>query len=129
VDLALPDVEVDPLQDLGLRAGRGGDAESADDEAVGGGRLVGHEVITAPWRSSEPRWRGGTRSARVIDSSAPEIASRTRTQRTLTVQRELRSQTRACSGSSVAQSIGAIGPSSARSTWLIRISSGRRVSS
>ena len=71
----------------------------------------------------------GTRSARVIESSAPVTASRTRTQRTLTVQRALRSQMVPCSGSSDAQTIGAIGPSRARSTSLIRISAGSRVSS
>src|SRR4029453_13753124 len=126
VDLALADLQVDALEDLGLGAGGGSDAEAADDEGVG---LVGHDVIRAPWMSSVRTSRCGTRSARVIDSRGPVIASRTRAHRTLTVQRELRSQTRACSGSSVAQSIGAIGPSRARRISLIRISSGARVSS
>ena len=71
----------------------------------------------------------GTRSARVIESRVAVIASRTRTHRMLTVQRDERSQTIACSGSSEAQIIGASGPSSARSTSLIRISSGGRESS
>ena len=52
------------------------------------------------------------------------IASRTRTHRTLTVQRASGRRRVACSGSSEAQIIGAIGPSSARSTSLIRIASG-----
>ena len=60
---------------------------------------------------------------------SPVTASRTRTHSRLTVQREARSQTRACSGSSVAQNIGAMGPSSARRTSLIVIASGGRASS
>ena len=68
---------------------------------------------------------GGTRSARVIESRAPATASRTRTHRTLTVQPDERSQTFAWSGSSLAQIIGAIGPSRARRTSPIVIVSGR----
>ena len=45
-----------------------------------------------------------------MDSRVAVIASRTRTHRTLTVQRDERSQVVACSGSSLAQNIGAIGP-------------------
>src|SRR4029079_9056876 len=109
----------------------------ADDELVVGGAglgadaggLGGHEAVRTPWVSSSATGSWGTRSARVIESSAPVIASRTRTHRTLTVQRELRSQVRACSGSSVAQSIGAMGPSRARRISLIRMSPGARVSS
>ena len=69
---------------------------------------------------------GGTRSARVIESRAPVTASRTRTHRTLTVQRAVRSHMVACSGSSLAQTIGAIGPSRARRTSLMRMVSGGR---
>ena len=61
-------------------------------------------------------------------SSVPVIASRTLTQSTLTVHRADRSQIR-WSGSSDAQLIGAIGPSRARRTSPIRISSGLRDSS
>ena len=68
---------------------------------------------------------GGASSASVIASSVPVTASRTRTHSTLTVQRAVRSHTVACSGSSLAQIIGAIGPSSARRTSLIRMSAGR----
>ena len=64
-----------------------------------------------------------------MESRVEVIASRTRTHRTLTVQRDERSQTIACSGSSVAQIIGASGPSRARRTSLIRISAGGRASS
>ena len=64
----------------------------------GGGGLIGHGVIKAPCRSSTATRRWGTRSARVIESSAPAIASRTRTHRTLTVQRELRSHVEAVLG-------------------------------
>ena len=57
---------------------------------------VGHGSVKAPWRMGSDgvgrRTLAGTRSARVIESSAPAIASRTRTHRTLTVQRALRSQ-------------------------------------
>ena len=38
VDLARPDLEVDALQDLVLRAGDGRDAEAADDKALVGGQ-------------------------------------------------------------------------------------------
>ena len=64
-----------------------------------------------------------------MESRAPVTASRTRTHRTLTVHRALRSQVVACSGSSEAQIIGAMGPSSARSTSPIAIVLGSRDSS
>ena len=70
----------------------------------------------------------GTRSARVMLASAPVIASRMRTHSRLTVQLDVRSQRRPCSGSSVAQTIGAMGPSSARRTSTIGVSSGGRAS-
>ena len=56
-------------------------------------RSVGHGWVRAPcsgvgWIEAAVEARGGgTRSARVIESSAPATASRTRTHRTLTVQR------------------------------------------
>jgi hypothetical protein len=130
VDLALADRQVDPLEDLLVGMAERRDVQATDDEVlVGGGRLVGHEVITAPCGSSTPLARGGARSARVMDSSVEVIASRTRTQRMFTVQRAERSHTNACSGSSDAQNIGAMGPSSARNTSLIAIASGGRLSS
>ena len=59
-------------------------------------------------------------------SSVLVIASRTRTHSTLTVQRAERSHGRGAPRSSEAQIIGAIGPSRARRTSLIRIWSGGR---
>ena len=60
--------------------------------------LIGHEGVRAPVRVVVGRVVGapgsGTRSARVIPSRAPVTASRTRTHRTLTEQRDERSQTR-----------------------------------
>ena len=61
-------------------------------------------------------------------SSVLVIASRTRTHSTLTVHRVERSQV-VCSGWSEAQIIGAMGPSRARRTSLIRIWSGGPASS
>ena len=93
VDLALADGQVDALEDLVLGRGDRRDAEAADDELVVVGGRCAHEAVRAPW-SGSAGWlgadrgaRGGTRSARVIESSAPATASRTRTQSRLTVQR------------------------------------------
>ena len=80
-----------------------GQAE-AFGRAVMGGRLAAARRADA-----------GTRSARVIDSRAPEMASRTRTHRKLTVQYPVRAQV-LWLGSSLAHIIGAIGPSRARRT-------------
>ena len=80
--------------------------------------------VVAGWVDLGSGIRGGTRSARVIESRAPATASRTRTQSRFTVQRVVRSQIVACSGSSLAQSIGAIGPSRARRTSVIVIAAG-----
>ena len=134
VDLALADGQVDPLEDLVVGVGDGRDAQAADDEVlVGAVGLVGHGSVRAPGVRGRRRGCdgdrgrvGGTRSARVIESRAPATASRTRTHRTLTVQRDERSHRIACSGSSLAQIIGAIGPSSARRTSPIGIVSGGR---
>ena len=125
VDLALADLEVDPLEDLGGRARDGATRRPrmtrccrswlVSEVTMRSVLLGGRVGATA---------RSGTRSARVIESRVEVIASRTRTHRMLTVQRDERSQTIACSGSSDAQIIGAIGPSRARSTSLIRISRG-----
>ncbi len=94
VDLALADGQVDPLQDLTVGSGGRRDAQAADDELLVG--VGGHGWVWAPVRGVG--WigasrRGGTRSARVIESRAPATASRTRTHRTLTVQRDERSHT------------------------------------
>ena len=138
VDLALADGQVDPLQDLVVGGGDGRDAQAADDRAAGRRRcrsvtgrsgLPGVGSAGCGRRRSVGDCRGGTRSARVIESRAPATASRTRTHRTLTVQRDERSHRIACSGSSLAQSIGAIGPSRARRTSAIEIVSGGRASS
>jgi hypothetical protein len=61
VDLALADLEVDPLEDLVIRLGERGDAEAANDEPLlvggcaggagdgrGGGGLIGHGAVKAP---------------------------------------------------------------------------------
>ena len=97
VDLALADGQVDALEDLVLGVGDRRDVEAADDEVLVGGGLVGHGWVDAPcrmasgWMGVSAWTMGGTRSARVIESRAPVMASRTRTHRTLTVQRALRS--------------------------------------
>ena len=100
VDLALADRQVDALEDLVLGAGDGRDAQAADDEVLVGRRSgrsrVGSGlpgVGSAGWGRRRSAMRGGTRSARVIESRAPATASRTRTHSTLTVQRDERSQT------------------------------------
>ena len=119
VDLAAADRQVDALQDVVLAVGDGRDAQAADHEVLVGG--LGHGVVRLPaGRGRSGRWprppRGvAERGPRGSSSrGSPAIASRTRTHRRLTVHRALRSQPVACSGSSLAQIIGAIGPSRAR---------------
>ena len=57
VDLALADLEIDPLKDLVLGLGKRGDAEASNDEPLlvdgggdgrGGGGLLGHGAVKAP---------------------------------------------------------------------------------
>ncbi len=107
VDLALPNGQVDPLEDLVIRVGNRGDVEVADDEVlVAHGRLdcslgrgwqvqsamgagVGAASVRAPRIEMSGRLRRapvGTRSASDIESRAPMMASRTRTHMKLTVQ-------------------------------------------
>ena len=95
VDLALADRQVDALQDLALGLGDGRDAQAADDEVAG--RSAGVRGRSRSW-SGLLGWSGrpargdrpgaaarGRRGSSM--SSAPVIASRTRTHRKLTVQR------------------------------------------
>ena len=105
VDLALADGQVDALEDLVVGRATGATRRPRMTRcwSVVGWSVTRGSRLRAAWLRG--RWcgmsrRSGTRSARVIESSAPVMASRTRTQSRLTVQRELRSQVVACSGSS-----------------------------
>src|SRR5687768_6804609 len=147
VHFTLADGQVDAAQDLVAAVGDGHDMQVFDDEGaivlVRGFRLrrvegLGHDSVSwAPWLAVSgmgAEWngwwaRGTARSARVIESSAVLIAERTVSHRWFTLQKPIRSQMPACDGSSLAQTMGAIGPSRARSTSPILMSWGGLASS
>ena len=89
VDLALADGQVDPLEDLVLGLAMGATRRPRMMSCWSVRSVTGGQ---APWTvcrlDGARAIRGGTRSARVIESRAPATASRTRTHRTLTVQRD-----------------------------------------
>ena len=151
VDLALANGEVDAAQDLALAVRDRHHVQVADDQLAivvclaGRGvgwsvECLGHEsLVGARWEvaisssiGSGAEWygcvgRGVARSASVIESSAVVIALRTVDPQVVDVaEARCVRRCRRGLGSSLAQTMGAMGPSSARSTSPMRIS--RRLS-
>ena len=127
VDLALADGQVDPLEDLVLGVGDRRDAQAADDQLlvgvgrsrVGQGSLQGGLDGGRASRSGHEVGEGHRVEGagdRVADADPQDVDGAAR--------RAIAQA--ACSGSSLAQIIGAIGPSSARSTSRHRDRLGRR---